>query len=558
MLMEHPIRYRPLRAPQADRQALVEPPLTSSGELLATNRARLARAANIEIAGLALSRLREMAQHDLLQAARQYTASYRNLPGESHRLESTNATASLILAGHQPELFHPGVWFKNFALSNIAQQHGAVAINLIIDSDAVKQTSIAVPTGSVEDPRRVNVPFDAAQWERSSTQPTDEVPYEERAILDHRTFGSFAGHVRETIAPLVKSPLIETLWPLAIEQMRSGDKLGEALAKSRHRLEGDWGLHTLELPQSHVCRLPAFHYFTAHLLAHLPRVWELYNSALAEYRRVHRLRTPAQPLPDLAMEDQWLEAPFWCWTKENPERRKLFARSSGDQVVLTDRTGWEARLELTADGSAEQAVQQLSELASRGVKLRTRALATTLFARLVLGDLFLHGIGGAKYDQVTDRLMAQLFDVEPPEYMTISATIKLPIERPSLDSSDQARLRMQLRELNFSPERHLKLSELSSNGDRGRASAIIAEKQRWIATAKTSQNANTRHFEIRRASAALQPFLAELRESLLARQTKLAARMHAESLLGSREYAFCLYEESTLRAQLLEFLHTTS
>lgn len=556
--MEHPIRYRPLRAPKADRQALIEPPLSTSGELLATNRARLARAANIEVAGLPLSRLREMAQHDLLQAARQYTSSYRNLPGESHRLESTNSITSLFLAGHQPELFHPGVWFKNFALSQIAQQQGAVAVNLVIDSDAVKQASIAVPTGSVEDPRRVSVPFDVAQAESSLTQPTGEVPYEERAIFDHALFASFAGRVRESIAPLVQSPLIETLWPLAIEQMRAGDNLGEALAKSRHRLEGQWGLHTLELPQSHVCRLPAFHYFTAHLLAHLPRVWEHYNSSLAEYRRVHHLRTPAQPLPDLAMEDQWLEAPFWCWTKENPVRRKLFARSSGDQVVLTDRAGWETRLDLTADGSAERAVQQLSDLANQGVKLRTRALATTLFARLVLGDLFLHGIGGAKYDQVTDRLMAHLFDVEPPEYMTISATIKLPIERPTIDPAEPTRLRAQLRELTFSPERHVKLSDLSSQTDRERAAAIIAEKQRWIDTAKTSQNASTRHFEIRKTSESLQTFVADLRESLHTEQAKLAARLHAESLLGSREYAFCLYEESTLRAQLLEFLDTTS
>ena len=29
---------------------------------------------------------------------------------------------------------------------------------------------------------------------------------------------------------------------------------------------------------------------------------------------------------------------------------------------------------------------------------------TTMFARLLLGDTFLHGIGGAKYDQVTDSM----------------------------------------------------------------------------------------------------------------------------------------------------------
>ena len=52
---------------------------------------------------------------------------------------------------------------------------------------------------------------------------------------------------------------------------------------------------------------------------------------------------------------------------------------------------------------------RLAELSSRGIKLRTRALTTTLFARLVLSDMFLHGIGGAKYDQVTDRDRAVVF-----------------------------------------------------------------------------------------------------------------------------------------------------
>jgi hypothetical protein len=556
--MEHPIRYRPLHAPQADGTAFIEPALADSGTLLATNRARLARASQIEIAGIRLSRLREMAQHDLLQAARQYTTGYRNLPSESHLLESTNTSRSIVLAGHQPEMFHPGVWFKNFALSHIAQQQQAVAINLIIDSDAVKSTSIVVPTGSLDQPRRVWVPFDAATRENPSVQSLGEVAYEERAIFDRGCFGSFAKRVSETLAPLVKSPIIETLWPLALEQMRAGNRLGEALAKSRHRLEGDWGLHTLELPQSHVCQLPAFHYFTAHLLAHLPHVWEHYNGALAEYRRVHHLRTPAQPLPDLAAEDEWLEAPFWCWTKENPVRRKLFARASGDCVVLGDRAGWEARLDLTADGSSERAVEQLSELASRGVKLRTRALATTMFARLILGDLFLHGIGGAKYDQVTDRLMSQLFAVEPPEYITISATIKLPLDRPAIAPGAATRLRTQLRELTFSPERHVALTEISSPEGRARANALIAEKQRWIETAKTSQNASTRHFEIRKANAALQSYVSPLRDSLHAQQTQLANRMHVEGILGSREYAFCLYEETTLRPQLLEFLDATS
>ena len=75
---------------------------------------------------------------------------------------------------------------------------------------------------------------------------------------------------------------------------------------------------------------------------------------------------------------------------------------AGQETVLSDRQAVEIRLPLTPDGDAARAVEQLADWGRRGVKIRSRALITTLWARLVLGDLFLHGIGGAKYDQVTD------------------------------------------------------------------------------------------------------------------------------------------------------------
>ena len=40
--------------------------------------------------------------------------------------------------------------------------------------------------------------------------------------------------------------------------------------------------------------------------------------------------------------------------------------------------------------------------------LRPRALTLTLFARLCVADFFIHGIGGGKYDEVTDRIIREL------------------------------------------------------------------------------------------------------------------------------------------------------
>ena len=37
------------------------------------------------------------------------------------------------------QLFHPGVWLKNFALGTLARRLNAVAVNLLIDTDTIKK-----------------------------------------------------------------------------------------------------------------------------------------------------------------------------------------------------------------------------------------------------------------------------------------------------------------------------------------------------------------------------------------------------------------------------------
>ena len=263
----------------------------------------------------------------------------------------------IFLAGHQPELFHPGVWLKNFALGALAKRHHATAINLVIDSDTTKGLVLRVPGGS---PSRPSVELIALD------RPEPRLPYEERRVIDRRQFEDFGRRVAERLAPLLSDPLVLQYWPLVRERFESTDRLGACIAQARHQLEGRWGLETLEVPQSWVCQSPSFCRFAAHLLAELPRFHALYNEAVQEYRRVHRIRNAAQPLPDLAAEGPWLEAPLWVWTVERPARRRLFARQDGRELILSDREAWEARLALSPDGDGGRAVEQWRSGASGG------------------------------------------------------------------------------------------------------------------------------------------------------------------------------------------------
>ena len=197
-------------------------------------------------------------------------------------------------------------------------------------------------------------------------------------------------------------------------------------------------------------------------------------------------------------------------------------------------------MELAGDSQCHRAVEQLIELQRRGIRIRSRALITTLWARLALGDLFIHGIGGAKYDWVTDRLIERFFGLRPPGLMVLSATLLLPIEREPADDDQLRSIRHQLRELSYHPERFL-------DGATDGPAELIAEKRRWLNTPQTVENARGRCHAIRDVNAALQSPLATIRQQLEQRLAAAERRLQGDSVLAWREYAYCLYPENMLR-----------
>ncbi|MEK6238542.1 MAG: hypothetical protein N2C14_27805, partial [Planctomycetales bacterium] len=517
-----------LRAPRGDRQVVADPPLSEAVETIRSN-AEASRGSDRDFQGRSLHDLSAQARRELVAAARTHTLSYRDadVPGYSPQPASADGldvSDLILLSGHQPELFHPGVWAKNFCLARLAKASGAVPIHLVVDSDEEKQPGLLEPRRSPQRPTRRLIDYD---------RRTEEIPAEERQVLDEDCWKSFGRRAEEHIRSLIPNPLSRDFWPLAVDRARQGETLGNSLSQARHAWEGRWGLQTLELPLSRVCDLPAFHWFTARVCADLERFRQVHNVGLQEYRRLNRIRSRTRPAPELIETDGWLEAPFWIWTRENPARRRLFAQSRGKHTALSDRAGWEIVLPLERDGEAFKAVEALSDLAARGVKIRTRALTTTLWSRLVLGDAFIHGVGGAKYDQLTDLLMENFLGLPAPNFLTLSATVLLPISRPAISQEDLRRVNARLRELTWNPDRHVAEAF-------GAARELIAEKQRWIAAPPDGSNAGARFRALRDVNESLQPFVSDLRGMLLQERASLVEKLRGERILGSREYSFCL------------------
>src|SRR5262249_57288337 len=116
----------------------------------------------------------------------------------------------------------------------------------------------------------------------------------------------------------------------------------------------------------------AFSRFAEHIHGDLSRLREVYNAAIRAYREANHVRSENHPAPALAEG----EAPFWVRTAA---RRREHATATSD-------------------------VKQL----------RPRALTLTLFARVCLGDYFIHGIGGGEYDEGTDAIIRAYFCLAPP------------------------------------------------------------------------------------------------------------------------------------------------
>ena len=401
----------------------------------------------------------------------------------------------------------------------------AVAINLVIDSDVAKEPSIRVPTGTVENPRLESVTFD---------QSTVEVPFEERSIIDRSCWDSFGGRVLSLIRPLVPEPLVRQFWPLAIERSQATTRLSDCLAQARHRQEALWGSQTLELPQSAVCQLEAFHWFSAHLLAHLPRLWEIYNESVAKYRARESCSQLGESGTGSDGRRPMVGSSVWIWSSNSPKRRRLFVQQSGEELLLSDRSGIDVRLPLSADRDAQAAVDHLASLSGRRIKLCTRALITTMFARVVLGDLFVHGIGGSKYDQLTDLLIERFFGLEPPAYLTATATLQLPVRLPPETDEDLRSVDAELRNLTYHPESYLNGARLSAD-----AAAALRTKRNWIGVEQTPENAKMRCRSIRGANDALQSNVAARRGALLERREHLIEALRKRKRLAPGSFRLC-------------------
>lgn len=558
--IQRPWKRMRLKAPQDSPRWLERPPLDDFREALAFNE-EIVYSSACSIAGIPLREFRRRCRNEVTDAARFYAEEL----GWQAKLPADAVDRPWFVTGHQPVLAHPGVWSKNFVAHGMARQTAGVSLNLIVDNDLLASTKISVPAR--QDDRLVlqNIPF----AEELSRTPWEEVEISsEDSSAD--MFAQFGARVCEAMQPWQIEPLMTRYWPAVIDRLPRTRRLSDLFSAGRHEIEMRWGANNLELPISRMCQLPTCLQFIGHMLHHAREFAEIHNQVLAEYRRLYRIRSSTHPVPALEVGDGRCEAPFWIWKAGERQRRRLFVQQRDGAVTLSDGRETIAILppsDATAANSAAT-VESLQEIACRGYRLRTRALTTTLFARLAIGDLFVHGIGGAQYDEMTDRIINRFFGIPAPQFVTVTSTLHLPLE-PILGSErrispgERGELARKLRDLEYNPDRYL----LDSRD--AKVAALIAEKRDLcrrqnevdaLSREPTSQRRRRRagnHHRCRRLreiNAQLAPLVGAWKAELddAARDLDRCAR--DQHIRFHREFAVWLYPEAELRQFYGRFL----
>lgn len=479
----------------------------------------------------------------------------------------------LIVTGHQPVFYHAGIWIKCFAVRQaVARTPGAAGYYVNVDSDHVAELDMWLP-GAGEDGlvrRRIGIglvpglPLERqpvpgeGEWDalvRAGEEVLATLPPEAGRDGLLERWNRFAAIVRQERDHMVAAGI-------------TGKGLARLVASCRRRLEeeeGDVAAQELGLPREQVPALgetyvssisetPEFARFALAWMAEAERLAAVYNEQLTCYRRARGYRSKANPFPDLRRYGEQIEVPFWCADPSEGRADLFVIPRDGGRMTLTTRHGQLLDLDLT---SPDEAVEQLL---AAGLDLRPKAVPLALFLRMFASDLFVHGVGGGRYDHITDGVIRGWWGVEPPVYAVVSASLPLPLATANSEdgaegggdcAANPSYWKAQLWALRYNPQRFV--DNPSSEGLPEDVAALKEEKQRLIeAIGKPGAPKRDLTRRIERVNAALYERLQRVEHTFqeaLERAEKERRRLVVEQ---ARDYPYFLHATDVLWAALAD------
>ncbi len=464
--------------------ATIEPPISEWDELLA--RSQRYRYPN------ALNQQRQNARQQLVESAEQYVlrlharAVRAGLPTvQTPLLTGDPGTKSLVMTGHQPVIFHPGLVSKYELTETFSRQQQSICVAVVIDTDQGDCGQFVFPhTESAESPAGAGT---ADPDGFSVSLITDSLAQAAGLYLDGKLKSSSAiqGISRRIVSELRHSELSTAAERTEVVLQQYGQLADEGVSAMEANLILRWqhgiGGSCLELPLSALSTFRDVLAETVRILASADEFCAMYNRLLDQFRQEHSIRNTANPFPSLEQSADRCELPFWVINQATLQRRPLRVTTVGNQLELLADDQSVVKLPLSDLTGGEV----LEPLLLEGIQLVPRGALITAFLRVLFSDLFVHGTGGGKYDRFTDMLIRSWWQVEPAPFTVASDSRYLLAEQRSrLHQLED--LATQLRELQFNPQRHFG-SGIFSEGLEEQLRQLTAAKQAAIASMQATR-----------------------------------------------------------------------
>ncbi len=495
--------YSQLKTPANHGDVLVAPSATSWVPALRQNAASLSNVETV-LCGVTLGEWRRQAREKIVG----------------------DAETPVIVTGHQPEFIHAGVWAKHVLAMRAAEAIDGAAVNLVVDCDAVKDTALAVPSMQANgiELRRVRFAAEPAGFAFEQLRP-----------LDRDAIGHFENSVKAAMGDRFGASQMPVYFD-AMRVVSSPKSWVDQAVTARRAIEQNFGVQVLDRRISEDWCNP----IVVDMLLNACRFAESYNRALSKYRRDHRVRGAQRPIPDLQTTPDKCEVALWAF-HPGGVRHRLFVERKDDWVRL-----FSDKEQFAEIACAEMDCCEGLALALNGWQLRPRALTLTIWARLLLADLFIHGIGGAKYDRISDAIIQDYYGVSPPSIACVSATMHLDLPRSGIVATDLQSLSRSLRDIRYNPQRHLSITDATRELFERRAALV---KEAALLSAEDSRNKPARRdaFQaIRSVNARLFDIGASSHQSLEDRFRAANQALKQDGLACGREYFFGLMDRGRM------------
>ncbi len=461
----------------------------------------------------------------------------------------------ILQSGHQPVFFHPGIWTKNIFLNELLKSSfldKSLGLNIILDNDICKDLNFSFPAlSSTGDLKLEKINF-------LSPSLVPNLPFEERHCPSLELIAKFNRDIILKLKSLVSenenilnnfkifARCLENSFRLCCQNYKESN-LGEFLGLARRLYEKEIGPTFLEIPFSQICDSDEFLSFFLEIIKNIESFSKIYNKKLDEHRKLFKIRNRAHPLPNLDFKGNLAELPYWIW-KEGDQRRKIYIlKEEGGNYLYNDSYG---KIFLVEKDDLKSLSSLKTLLKERGLKIRPKALLLTLYNRLFISDLFIHGLGGAKYDLVTDEIIREFFKVEPPRFLAVSCTLYLDFKSsPNASGVKISTLKKKIRDLEFNPQRYIdelaltkkdkiKIRELAGQKTEliKKISGVLtsAEKRKISEEIKTINNFMTKK---------IKPLKCELNKKMEKEEEKLK---HSK-VYTFREFPYCFFSAKELR-----------